>query len=91
MSYMFFSFGLAIGIIGTLLVQAVRSGTRISWYEWILGVLGLGLVIVAVWHLFASIAELESQAGFVGLAVLGLPGILLLLAAWRLQARSRAG
>lgn len=89
MSFMFLLFGVAIGIIGTLSFQAVRGGTKISWYEWILGVLGVGLVIIAIWHLFASIAELETQGGLIGAAVVGLPGILLLIIAWRLQTRSQ--
>ena len=90
--FMFFMFGLVLGVVGMLLFQVVRRGVVISWYEWLIGAIGVVLLYLGVWHFFGSMRELESQAGWLGLAVIALPGIILLVVAWRLaRRRQQAG
>ncbi len=88
--FMFFVFGLAFGVAGLLLFQAVRRGTSISWYEWLLGVIGVALLFLGVWHFFASLRELETGAGGLGFAIIGLPGLILLAVVWQLWRRRQA-
>ena len=88
--FMFFVFGLVFGVAGLLLFQAVRRGIAISWYEWLLGVIGVALLYLGVWHFFASLRELETAAGGLGLALLGVPGLVLLAVVWQLWRRRQA-
>ena len=90
--FMFFMFGLVLGVVGMLLFQVVRRGVVISWYEWLIGAIGVVLLYLGVWHFFASLRELEPTAGWLGLAVIALPGIILLVVAWQLaRRRQQAG
>ena len=85
--FMFFVFGLAFGVAGLLLFQAVRRGISISWYEWLIGVIGAALLYLGVWHFFASLRELETAAGGLGFAIIGIPGLILIALAFRLTWR----
>ena len=90
--FMFFMFGLVLGVVGMLLFQVVRRGVVISWYEWLIGAIGVVLLYLGVWHFFGALRELEPTAGWLGLAVIALPGIILLVVAWQLaRRRQQAG
>ncbi len=78
--------GLVIGGILLGLALWLRD-YKIKWYEWAIGVIGLLLVGVGVWHYFASLVERFSTAGWFGLLVLGIPGLVLLVLAWQLALR----
>ena len=88
--FMYFVFGIVLGIVGLFLFQAVRRGIAISWYEWLLGVIGVALLFLGVWHFFGSLRELETGAGGLGLAILGVPGLILLAVVWQLWRRRQA-
>lgn len=74
--------------LATLLFWLRSRSISLKWYEWVLGVIGLVLVIFAIQHYFGSISEMAYKAGTMGLAVFGIPGIILLVLAWQLVARS---
>ena len=80
--------GIVLGALLLGLVLRLRSqGIKVSWYEWVIGIVGAILLYVGVWHLFASFGELESTAGWLGLAAIGLPALILLAVSWQLIAR----
>ena len=71
---------LSAGIL--LLALWLRSrGVSISWYEWLLGVLAVILLLFTLQNYQASIAENEPFAPAMFLLVFGIPGLLLLLIA----------
>ena len=71
--------GLVIGAALVTLALWLR-GRRIvvRWYEWLIGVLGLGLLFFTIQNFLASFAEYEEYAAWTFLWVFGLPAIILL-------------
>lgn len=85
--------GIALGSGLLLLVLWLKSrGVSIKWYEYLLGFLGLALLIFTWQNYQASIAEYEPNAPVMFLLVFGIPGLVLLLLAtflvWFRQFRS---
>ncbi|MBN1369083.1 MAG: dehalogenase [Dehalococcoidaceae bacterium] len=79
---MWFVAGLLIGCGLLALGYYARSkGAGVKWYEIVMGVTGVILLLVAIHDFFAFRAEYEPQAGWVFLCVIGIPGILLILLA----------
>jgi TRAP-type uncharacterized transport system fused permease subunit len=75
--WLFLGFLLGAGLI--LLVLLVRSRKlAITWYEWLLVVAGLALLLYAFQNYRTSIVELEPKAAGLLLMIFGLMGILLL-------------
>ncbi len=65
---------------------------KVTWYEWLIGVIGLALLLFTIQNLVGSFAELEPTAAYMFLLVTGLPALILLAIAWQLVARrQRAG
>ena len=89
--FMWFIFGLVLGVSGILVYQLARRGAVIRWYEWLIGVIGTILLYIGVWHFFGSLRELETQAGWLGLVIIGVLGLILLVVALqRVWRRNRA-
>ncbi len=64
----------------------------VKWYEWLIGALGLMLLLFTIQNFAGSLAELESTAANMFLLVSGLPAIILLAVSWQLVVRrQRAG
>lgn len=73
-----FIYGVALGVGGTVLVNWVLGeNIAVAWYVWPIGLLALALGTLAVQNFFASKAELEPKAAWMGLLVIGLPALLL--------------
>lgn len=85
---MWFIIGIFIGAIMLSLIQWMRnkniSGT---WYEWVLGFIGIVLLLFTVQNFFGSFAEVEPKAAYMFLLVTGLPSIILLAVTWQLMIR----
>ncbi len=74
--------GLLLGIGLVALVLWLRSrGIDVAWYAWLVGTLGLVLLIFALQNYFASRAEFEPTAPGMFLLVFGIPAVVLLLLA----------
>ena len=74
--------GLIIGLgLVTLAIWLRSQKIRVSWYEWILAVLGLLLMLFSLQNYQASIAAFEPVAPGMFLLVFGLPGLVLVLLA----------
>jgi TRAP-type uncharacterized transport system fused permease subunit len=89
--------GLLTGIVLLLLAFWSRSKkVGIAWYEWLLAILGLALLLFTFQNYRASVAEFEPTAPGMFLLVFGLPGLVLLvisifLPGWRYYRNRRAG
>ena len=74
-------FGLAILLRVTKVV--------LTWYEWILGIVGLLLLLATIQFYFGSKAEAEVHAANMFLLVTGLPAVILLALAASLVMRRK--
>jgi len=87
---MWFITALVVGAGVVVLVMWLRSqGIKVSWYEWVIGVVGIALLLFAIQNYFGFTSELEPNApGFV-LLVMGLPALILMalsgLLVWKRQ------
>ncbi|ACZ62418.1 hypothetical protein [Dehalococcoides mccartyi] len=74
------------GLFGVILWLR-KQNIKVSWYEWLIGAMGLGLLLLAVQHFFGAMTEHFSFAAWTGLAIIGIPASILMLVAWQLVAR----
>lgn len=81
---MWLTSGIIIGLAVLAIVWwANKSDIQITWYEWVIGLLGLILLLFTAQNYFASIAEGEPKAASMFLLATGLPSIVLLGVAWQ--------
>jgi hypothetical protein len=71
--------GLVLG--AAIFWLATASKVKLTWYEWVLGVLGIILILFAIQNFGASQVALEAKAGNLLLLVFGLPGLILAVVA----------
>lgn len=80
--------GILLGVILLGLVMYLRSKNVIfTWYEWVIGLAGLSLLLFTVQNFIGAFAEFESTAAWMFLLVTGLPSLILLAVAWQLSVR----
>ena len=80
--------GLIIGAAVLWLVSWLRGrNTQLPWYVWVIGGIGIVLLLLSLQSYFATIAEWEPLAANLSLLVLGLPAIILLAVAGLLGAK----
>lgn len=87
-----FIFGLFVGAgVMYLVLWLHRRQTKVTWYEWLMGAIGLILVVLIVQNFSGSYAEMEPKAAWMGVLVMGIPAVILLGFAiglpWRRQRR----
>ena len=90
---MWFIIGIGVGVVVLALVLWLRSrNIKVTWYEWLIGVLGLALLLYTIQNVVGFITEIEPTATWLFALVGGLPAIILLAVSWQLIARrQRAG
>ena len=86
---------LVIGLIvgaGLLWLVSWMKGKNMAfkWYEWLLGVIGLALLLFTIQNFFGSQAELEPKAASMFLLVTGLPAVIFLVLTGVLATRHKA-
>ncbi len=86
MGWFILTFVLGAATVG-LVLWLRNKGMATKWFDWLIGALGVVLLLAATQHFFASIREDFSQSGLLGLVVFGLPGLILLAVSWQLIAR----
>jgi uncharacterized membrane protein len=69
--------GLVIGVLFFWL--ATTDKVSLKWYEWVLLVLGVILLLFSIQNYSASIEEIESRAATFLLLMFGLPGLIFAL------------
>jgi len=85
------AFVLGAGLVA-LVIWLRGSSVQVKWYEWLIGIIGLLLLIFTIQNLTGSLAEFNSTAAWLFLPITGLPALILLAVAWQLVARrQRAG
>ncbi|CAI83512.1 hypothetical protein [Dehalococcoides mccartyi] len=85
---MWFIIGLAVGALLLGLIWLMkRSNVSLTWYEWLIGVIGLSMLLFTAQNFFGSLAEVEPKAASMFLLVTGLPSLILLAIVWQLAAR----
>ena len=80
---MWFAAGLLVGAaLVILFLQLKRINVTVKWYEWLIGIIGMLVVVYGLQNVFA-LAESESSTGAPGTFFLlfALPGIIFLLVA----------
>jgi uncharacterized membrane protein len=76
---MWFLIALILGaLVGGLLLWMRSRSMSLTWYEWVIGVIGLLMVLFGVQNYFGSVAEVELNAAPMYLLVVALPGLVLL-------------
>ena len=87
---MWFIIALIVGIaIGALVLWMRSRDIKMTWYEWLIGIVGLVVLLFAAQNYFGIQDELNSSGANLFLLVLGLPGLILLVLSWQLVARRR--
>ena len=85
---MWFIIALVVGVALTVLVMWLRSRDMVvRWYEWLIGAIGLLLLLFTIQNSVTAFAELEPTAVWMFWLVLGLPSIILLAVAGQLVRR----
>lgn len=85
---MWFIIGIVLGVALLGLVLWLRSrDIKVSWYEWLIGVIGLLLLLFTIQNFVGSFIELEPTAAWMFWLVTGLPALILLAVAWQLAWR----
>lgn len=85
---MWFIIGLILGALLLGLAMYLRSkNISLTWYEWLIGVAGLLLLLFTLQNFFGAFVELETTAAWMFLLITGLPALILLAVAWQLAAR----
>ena len=90
-----FLFGLVLGACILALVRWTGARKiRMTWYEWIMGIASLILILLVVQNFAGSVGEEEPKAAWMGVLFLGIPAVILGVLAVRLplqrQARGKA-
>ncbi|PKH45632.1 hypothetical protein CVH13_01440 [Dehalococcoides mccartyi] len=75
----------AIGIFG-FVKWLQRKNIKANWYEWLIGGVGFALLLLAIQHFFGALEELFPFAALMGLAIIGIPALILLVVVWQLVA-----
>ena len=70
-------FLLGAGILG-LIIWTRAKNIAIKWYEWLIGGIGLLLLLYSLQNLIGLISEREAPAGLFFLLVIGLPSVIIL-------------
>ncbi len=68
---------LILGVVVGIGFFLAATKMKLSWYEWLLAVLGTLLVLFAIQNYGASRLALESRAAGLLLVMFGLPGVIL--------------
>ncbi|MFA5439513.1 dehalogenase [Dehalococcoides sp.] len=88
---MWFFIGILIGALVLGFIWWLRrKNLNLTWYEWVLGILGLLLLVFTLQNFMGSFEEIESKAAYMFLLITGLPSLILLALTWQLAARRLA-
>ncbi|KSV18954.1 MAG: dehalogenase [Dehalococcoides mccartyi] len=85
---MWFFIGIVVGaLILGLIWFLQKNHLRLTWYEWLIGIVGFGLVLFTLQNFVSSFVEIESKAAYMFLLVTGVPALVLLALTWQLALR----
>ena len=85
---MWFIIALVVGVGLAWLILFMRGrDVKVTWYEWLIGIIGILLLLFTIQNAVTALAEWESTASMMFLLVFGLPALILLAVSWQLVAR----
>lgn len=84
---MWFIIGVAVGLL--LLWVVMSKKIQMRWYEWLIGIVGLALLLFTVLVTTTSYAEDEPKAAQMFMLVMGIPSVVLMVLAWQLSVRHK--
>lgn len=73
--------------LGALIFWLRSRSINLTWYEWLIGAIGLLIFLFSTINFFGSLREAESTAATMFLLVFGLPAVILMVVSWQLAAR----
>lgn len=80
--------GLITGIAVLGLIMLLRSrNVSVKWYEWLIGAVGLALLLFTIQNFTSALFALEPTASWMVLLIFGLLSLVLLAVAWQLISR----
>ncbi|MFC1936578.1 dehalogenase [Chloroflexota bacterium] len=81
-----------LGALAGIAIYWVATSEKFkpTWYEWVLGILGIILILFAIQNYNMSIVELEPRAANYLMLMFGLPGVILAGLAFFLTSRRKA-
>ena len=87
---MWFIIGILIGIALLSLMQWMRNNkVSLTWYEWLLGIVGFLLLLFTIQNFFGLREEVLTQPAWFTLLLLGVPALVLLGVTWQLVTRKQ--
>jgi len=86
----FFMGAVISGCLVWLVSWLRKNDVSVRWYEWLMGALGIIVLAFMAQNMWSALAEFENKAVWMYLVILGLPGLLLLLASIQLVRRRQA-
>ena len=79
---MWFIIGIIMGALAVgLLVLFRAKNIRLKWWEWILGIVGLLLLLFTIQNFIGTLNEEETKAAWMMLVLPGIPAIILMASA----------
>ena len=69
------------GLVGALALWMRSKDMKIAWYTWLIGIVGLFLLLFTIQNYVGSVNEFESSAASMFLVVMGIPSVVLLAVA----------
>ena len=86
----FFMGALISGGIVWLVMWLRKNDIAVKWYEWLIGAVGLLFLAFTAQNVWAALAEMENQAVWFYMLIIGLPGLILLLLSIQLVRRRQS-
>jgi hypothetical protein len=85
---MWFFIALVVGAgLASLFFWFRNKGISTTWYDWVLGIIAVFLVMFMIQNYFGSLNEFKSTAANWFLLVAGLPALVILAVVWQLIVR----
>ena len=74
-----FFVGAIFAVAATALVfWVIKQGISVRWWEWLIGAIGLALLIFTVQNFLGSFVENEPKAAWMFWLILGLPSLIIM-------------
>ncbi len=85
---LWFILGLVLGAgLLALIYLIITRKIVVKWYEWLLGAIGLLLLLFMIQNILGSVKETETTAAWQFLWLIGLPAVIFTALAWWLPWR----
>ena len=75
---MFFVGAIFAVVVTALVFLVIKQGISVRWWEWLIGAVGIALLIFTVQNFLGSFTENEPKAAWMFWLVLGLPSLIIL-------------